>query len=331
MKYVLVLLAAGLFAFSTTAIATPTSTPTPTPAAKVPLGQRWVYVTGSVGSEAGYNRLVDLLDQTKAIGGTHMLLGEGQLTRLAEATPEYFARVNKFLAEAQARHIDIIPYVFPTGYSGAFLSDPNMASGIPARDMPFVVKDGKAQPEEGSAPVLANAGFEEVTGTNIPVSWMLPADAGAFISVDRTEKHSGSASLKITNLEKLPKEAKGVMRVVQNFKVQPFQYYRLSMWVKTQGLKAGSSDYVIAKNADGSRRLAWSDLGVEETQDWTRMEIVLNTTEATEVVFALGVGGAKAGTIWYDDVKLEPAGLLRIVRREITAAEGHQYRRQDRL
>jgi len=48
------------------------------------------------------------------------------------------------------------------------------------------------------------------------------------------------------------------------------------------------------------------------------MSLTFNTFEADTIDFSVGVTDARGGTIWFDDLKIEPAGFAMLVRRELT-------------
>jgi hypothetical protein len=66
---------------------------------------------------------------------------------------------------------------------------------------------------------------------------------------------------------------------------------------------------------------------VDRTQEWKRIDITFNSLEFSQVNLYLGIWGGKRGKIWWDDVRLEPGGLVNVVRRDgaplrATSADG---------
>jgi len=49
--------------------------------------------------------------------------------------------------------------------------------------------------------------------------------------------------------------------------------------------------------------------------DWRRVDITFNSLEFSEVNLYLGVWGGTTGRIWWDDLRIEPGGLVNVVRR----------------
>ena len=89
-------------------------------------------------------------------------------------------------------------------------------------------------------------------------------------------------------------------------KVQPGLRYRLSGWIKTDGV-------VPRRGADGVMMNVHSGVrtkGVQGSTDWTEVSAEFDSGDETEIVVHClfgGYGGAK-GTAWFDDVRLEPIG-----------------------
>jgi hypothetical protein len=72
----------------------------------------------------------------------------------------------------------------------------------------------------------------------------------------------------------------------------------------------------MAMGAASGRPLSFHEGGLEPTRDWTRIEVVFNTQDQTEVNLYAGLWGGKAGTLWLDELVLEEMSLVNILRRE---------------
>ncbi|GEM_PF-177250 len=288
--------------------------------------QKWVYASANFTTDAGAKKADEQLDRFKKLGATHILLVEAKMSRLYAATPDYFQRAKAYQAKAKDLNITLVPSVYPIGYSGTwFHYDANLASGIPVKNAPFIVQGSVAQPYPANTPKLINGNFEQSQADtpNDPFSGWILQPSAAVITADTTTKHGGQMSLKLTNFDKLPKDkpkepqlTRNAVYLTQNVKVKPFQYYRVSFWAKTQDLKASGELHISITSQNGLRRHEFQNAGINETQDWTQHFVTFNTFEAEEITFGIGVNGAKSGTIWYDDVVIEPAGLLLVLRRD---------------
>ncbi len=254
-----------------------------------------------------------------------MQLDDYKFSILREMSPSYFANVRRLQAAAKEIGITIVPSIFPIGYSPGYLHlDPNLAAGLPVKDAPFVVHGRSAAPDPASTPKVANAGFEDAQGERLS-GWELQDFPGENTFVDRTEKHSGAASLKMTALDRIDPKVSHC-RVMQRLEVKPFQYYRLGVWTKTDGLEADQAQITLLSNNE-HRTHSFKKYGIKPTEDWTRHEVVFNTLEATEILMYVGLWGTHAGTIWWDDVEIAPAGLLNVLRGDctplaVTSADG---------
>ena len=89
-------------------------------------------------------------------------------------------------------------------------------------------------------------------------------------------------------------------------------------WVKTAGISAAAlpSIFVIGVDAQGSST-AWrsqSILDVAPTQDWTKFDLIVNSGANPSLRLYLG-GSFLQGTLWFDEVVVEEAGFVNLVRR----------------
>jgi hypothetical protein len=117
-------------------------------AAPTKMPERWNFVTIGLGDDASLQRLLDVLKQSKECGCTHILLPDGLSYNLSE-NRAYLARVQKVKRAAKQMNLTIVPSVFALGYSGRYIGgNPNLAAGLPVKDMPFVVagKSASADP-----------------------------------------------------------------------------------------------------------------------------------------------------------------------------------------
>ena len=299
-----------------------------------PLTQFWIQHGTDLKDEKKRQASLDLLKTAKRAGVTHMTFNEPSMYRWDLIDDAYVARINEFRKAAEEAGVELVPSIFPIGYGIRYLvHDVNLAAGLPVKDVPFVVKGGVATPEPTAVPAIADAGFEKVRGGKL-ASWRMDYP-GEFSFVDTDEKHSGKSSVRISSKKALPAEAKGAVRVTQTVAVEPFKYYRLSLWMKTQDVKAEREDYIQIFSLGGKRRNTYYNMDVKPTQEWTRHECVFNTMEACEIELSVGVTEYKGGTAWFDDIAVEPAGLLNIVRRDatplvVTSADGKTVYKEGR-
>src|SRR6185436_14005052 len=140
--------------------------------------------------------------------------------------------------------------------------------------------------------LLKNGGFETLSG-GAPASW----SAGSGLAMDQLVKHTGTFSYRATG----------------NFATasQPIQLkkgiYKLSGWVRTQGVGSGTTNGVRLQFDLRPSSNDWKTTEViSGTHDWTLFELPnLVVTQDTTVTIKLENFNNAAGTAWFDDVQLQ--------------------------
>ncbi len=108
-------------------------------------------------------------------------------------------RVRKAARESQ---IEIIPAVFPIGYAGRLLAhDPNLAEGVPAVDIPFVVRGQEAVLVPERSARIVNGDLER-TEDHLFTGFMLQDDPGKTTFADHAVVHGGRTSFRIQDTGK---------------------------------------------------------------------------------------------------------------------------------
>ena len=262
----------------------------PAPGREAPLRDRWVYVQTNLLVASNLDKLEPILRRASKAGYNGVLLADSKFSRLADMDERYFANVARMKALCRELSLEIIPAVFPIGYSEGLLSrDPNLAEALPVRDALFVIERGIAQ-VLGDPPVTLRGGdFSDLSVWDWKDDCVVP-DGGAALVRDPRGKNA---------------------RIVQKVKVSPFRQYHIRVRVRTEDFRGDPRVTVLA----GGRSLQQADLGVAPSQDWKEHDVVFNSLEASEVGVYLGCWGGETGSLWWDDAVLEEAGPVNIVRR----------------
>ena len=298
-----------------------------TAASSADFDQKSIYLRygGTLGTTAGADRGIQLLEQAAALGIRYALLSDGSHMMAEKAGPEFFANIARVKDKAAALKMTLIPTVYPTGYGGRYFGlDPMLAAGVPVRNAPFLVKGREAQPDPAAIPALVNGSFED-EAAGVFRGWA-SADAAGRISLDRTSMHDGKASLKMTGAAAgAAGSAAGAITLTQTFAVTPFRSYLVSFWLKTDGVVNGRPT-LEAYSDNNRRRHIFRDLTSTATQDWRQYTVLLHALEASQVRLALGMR-ISGGTAWIDDVRFTPVGLINVIRRartpvKVTSADG---------
>src|SRR5262245_6823351 len=139
---------------------------------------------------------------------------------------------------------------------------------------------------------LQNGGFETLNG-GLPASW----SAGKGWAVDQAVKHSGSSSFRATGSFASSTQTVALKKGV----------YKLSGWIRTQGIGSGDSKGVRLQFDRRPALSEWlqTDM-ITGTRDWTLFEVsnIVVTTDAVATVRLENFNNT-AGTVWFDDLKLE--------------------------
>lgn len=188
------------------------------------------------------------------------------------------------------------------------LSPQGNVNGIAINDtvMPMLESQGGFSFREvlTSAPnLLANPGFEN--GTSVPLNWSFVTVNGSKPVWD-TDAHSGGRSIKVSvsgtsdNRSGYPYQ--------DMIKVKPLTYYKLSTWVKTIGANGSSAPAVRVVEFDSAKKSIRNiNLMVKKgTNDWTQMQVAFITDINTSYLFVYANIYNGYGTLWLDDVSIEP-------------------------
>lgn len=119
--------------------------------------QRWVFYMGNLWVDANITTLQGVLTRAAEAGYTHALLSDSKFARLGGMDSHYFANVAKIKSTAAALGIEIVPAVFPIGYSNDILfHDPNLIEALPVKNALLVVSNGFALAQADSPVAFLN-------------------------------------------------------------------------------------------------------------------------------------------------------------------------------
>ena len=273
----------------------------------------WCYLPTNLLVDENVDRGIDLMRRAAKAGYTGILLTDSKFCRWGQLPDRYESNVKRFRDECRRLNLECFVAVCPIGYSNELLNlDPNLAEGMSVIDAPFVVKNGRLIPEQPVTPILKNGGFEEHRNNN-PIGWGFIDAPGTTSFIDSETKTEGNVSLR---MQESDSNQPPNWRAMQAINVEPFHYYHVSVMVKTEDFDSGETKIAVL-TADG-RSLNWHMPPLEATQDWQRIDITFNSLEYKTLNLYFGTWGASRGKIWYDDIKVEPAGFVNILRRDGT-------------
>ena len=271
---------------------------------------RWVYVSRGLRRDQDVADIRSIVTTAAAHGLNGMVLSAG-LDRLDLQSPDYFKRLEAVKAICREKGVEIIPIVFSVGYGGSVLAhDRNLAAGLPVRDALFVAKGGLARLAPDPPVRVVNGGFEDHAGHHLR-GYRSHDRPGEVSFVDTQVRHGGRASLRFENFGRFPH---GHGRLMQEVQVAPHRCYRVSCWVKTDGLGPAGCLRLLVLAPDGRSLAPW-DPRVPATTDWRKITLGFNSLDYRKVRLYVGCWGGKSGRFWVDDLAIEEVGLLNVLRR----------------
>ncbi|MFO0929371.1 MAG: hypothetical protein U0736_20480 [Gemmataceae bacterium] len=141
---------------------------TPVPAAERPapaFQDRWFYAMTNLQVADQADALVRLIERAGKAGYNGMVLADYKLNILDRVPAHYFKHLARVRAAADKAGIEVIPAVFPIGYSSGLLAhDANLAEGLPVKDARFVVHGGVARLAADPPTALVNGTLEQTRG-----------------------------------------------------------------------------------------------------------------------------------------------------------------------
>ncbi len=216
------------------------------------------------------------------------------------------------------------------------VNDPSWQEGVPQNMTPMRVGAGGFTPiTSGFGSGVLNPGFESWTSGR-PDNWTTyDAPRWAYISRDPSIRHSGTASVRWTSGGPGTPNS---LELRQNRYFGAQRWILMKFWYKTQNFTGQLRFNVygpppVATGCDFNAYLFSNN-----TTDWTLVEHRFSTYNIDSVLFMIGPDIAQAGSLWIDDLSLEPAEPMDLLRRQETTLtvlkrptnevmlENHDYR-----
>jgi putative membrane-bound dehydrogenase-like protein len=156
---------------------------------------------------------------------------------------------------------------------------------------------------ESPANLISNSSFEDVTGEK-PAGWTSVTHSGRGAFGIAEIGHTGSRSVKISS------ENGGDVSWATHAKVKPRTDYRLTGWIKTEGVqKVGNANGAMLNVHEMQDPIRGGTKALTGDNGWTQVDLNFNSGEMTEVTIncLFGGWGRAKGTAWFDDIELTAA------------------------
>jgi hypothetical protein len=249
-----------------------------------------------------------------AAHGFTAVLFSSSFDDITDQPPEFFGRLDAVKAAFDSLGLEVIARVTSAGYAyPAIKHHRDYAAALPVRNALFVVDGGMARHTADVEPVLENGGFESFKGNRVDDFGI--QDGPARVSfVDESVARQGRASVRFENLH----DARaGMGRVMQTVRVTPFHCYRVTFWVRSEDLDHSDRVRGLVLSGDG-RTLMSRSAEIDRTSDWKRVTLGFNSLERAQVLIYAGIWGGEGGRLWIDDLRIEEADMVNLLRREGT-------------
>lgn len=268
---------------------------------------RLVYVRNNLRTDRDVALIRDVARRAAEQAFNGIVLAAG-FDGFAARDDAYARRLREIKAACDSLDIEIIPRVFSIGYAIRMLErDCNLAAGFPVKDARFVVSGGSARFVPGPPTVVD---FEAGDGDR--VAGLDFQDAAGVVSfLDRNVYKEGRASLR---LEHFTQSANRHGRIIKRVSVTPFRCYRVTLWARVEGLEPKRRLYVVARTDDGRVLARWGTV-VSRERDWIRIAMGFNSLSYDSVRVDAGIWDGTQGRVWLDDLRIEEAGLVNVLRR----------------
>ena len=238
--------------------------------------------------------------------------------------PKWEVNAQHLRARAHKLGVDFWVYLMPFGYAEGILAhDVNLATGYPITDAKLKAENGKLISVQSV--LITNGSFEEYDGNRFAGWFHDDPGKGSFVDTDVV--NDGEASIRFEGMKAANKH--GHARINQLLSVEPFQQYRLHVWMKAEDL---SGWFAILVKGNGKNR----DLQtVSKTlshygADWTEYVITFNSINFAQVRIYAGIWGGTSGKLWLDNISIESVPTLNVLRRkslplQISSLDGQMY------
>jgi tetratricopeptide (TPR) repeat protein len=165
------------------------------------------------------------------------------------------------------------------------------------------------RPEEVNA-LIFNGGFESAINPSLDqFDWMISENAHFAPYIAAGTAHSGSKSLRLDFKGINTTRIDGEIR--QLLMVKPGGRYRLTCFVKTNGLATPEGPRIMVTHPDRVSQIAASEPIAAGTADWKQIEVVFTVPQSQAVILVqvkripkFSYDDPTKGTIWLDDFVL---------------------------
>jgi len=319
-------------------------------------GQKWLWLMTNLNTDSALHSDIELVRRASALGFTHLLVSDFKFMKWDYMGDHYTQNVLALKQACHDNHMQFWVTCAPMGYANELLSrDANLAEGVPVYKAQFTVEGLRLKADDPDLKLI-NGDFS-IIGANVPkpATWEI-SDYGKSAILDRNVTFNNLPALRmdpqapaeISAEARAAGERPAAASVYQNVEVKPFHYYHLHAKIKTASKSTSAPQIqILADNASalpntdigehtGTTRLNYQDVILLPNSDWQDYDITFNSLEFSRILVKLP-GPSRRGrnaaadhlapSIYWADLKLEPAEFVNLVRRagaplSITSPDG---------
>lgn len=297
----------------------------------IQLKERWVRIECNTFSESSIHETIELVERAVKVGYNGVLLvsfRDDSYWSFPQNTQELHEKNLKRVSNhIRSHNLKLVSSVSNFGYSSPLLRhNPNYASGLPVIDCELIAKNG----ELIATPItsLDNPSFEHHQKHRVIGSKFQDLPGGCSFIDENIKKH-GQSSLRLENFESAPNHQ---VRFAKSIDLQAYQQIKLTFWIKAEDF-TGDLRFLVSGGDGFKDKLMPQQLSVPRdqpeqlhprsffihrqnwTQDWIQQTLSFNTLQHERISLLFGVYRGTKGKVWIDDMKIEKAVALNVLKR----------------
>lgn len=156
--------------------------------------------------------------------------------------------------------------------------------------------------------MVKNGSFEQDTdGNGMAENWQFAGDKGVTVAWIRDEGYVGQFSQKLacTNFTSLSPASHAMLCQIDTVRLEKDKWYKIGFAAKQQSIPGGAVHVAI------SNTKSWTNCGLDESfrahSKWKEFEFVFRATETISEQVRLQFWYTSTGSLWLDNVQLEPS------------------------
>jgi len=272
---------------------------------------RFFYVSSKLDNDGDVEKICSVVKSAAGAGFNGMVFSSPSLEKLNVEFSDYAKRLKEVAKVCNENNIEIVPMVFSLNSDDCTVfTDKNLAEGLPVKDAPFIVSNGTAVLVPDQSVHFTNGNFEDYVGNQIKLD-QLQDIAVQVVFADKVVYKEGKTSLRF---EKQEQNAGTKGYIAQEVRVKPYRSYKITFWVKTEGLKPATS-FLPQVHGKESRILMELNPILQSDSDWQKMTFGFNSCDNSTVKIYLGLSNWVSGKLWVDDLVIEEVAPLNVLSR----------------